>query len=242
MSRALLAALAVAAAAAARPAAAAQSPRVGSFDLGMSTYRPNVDSEAFPGLPPGSAPPYERIFGDGRGWMLQATVSRAIFTRWGSLELGVKSGWFSDKGKALQESATDPSGLEPSADETKLKIVPTSLVLTYRFDWPVERWRIPLAPYGRAALERYNWWVTDGTGSSVEKGATNGWSASAGLAFLLDVLDPMLARDFDRDSGVNHTYVYFEATWSAIDDFGSGTSWDLSDEDVSLGFGLTFAF
>jgi hypothetical protein len=125
--------------------------------------------------------------------------------------------------------------------ETKFRVIPSSLALTYRFDWPVERYRIPLAPYVRATLERYNWWVSDVDGET-ESGATNGWSATAGLAFLLDILDPGSARDLDRDAGVNHTYLFFEATKSSVDDFGSSSSLDLSDEDFAFGGGLLFVF
>jgi hypothetical protein len=76
----------------------------------------------------------------------------------------------------------------------------------------------------------------------VEKGATHGWTATGGIAFLLDIIDPTLAREFDRDNGVNHTYLYFEVTKAVIDDFGSKTSWDLSPESLALAGGLTFVF
>jgi hypothetical protein len=206
------------------------SPRWGSFELGAERYRPDVDSEfaASPG-------PYERIFGGSRGWMFRLGVSKALYTGLGSLEAGVRTGYFQDKGKQLE-----PGGLRSEVD-TVFRIVPTSLAVTYRFDWPVERYSIPLAPYVRASLERYNWWVSGG-GDTTERGATNGWSATAGLAFLLDVVDPGLARELDRDSGVNHTYVFAEITRSDVDDFGSGSSWDLSDEKLSFGFGLMFVF
>jgi hypothetical protein len=84
--------------------------------------------------------------------------------------------------------------------------------------------------------------VTDGAGRSRREGATNGWSVTGGLAFLLDFLDPSLARELDRDSGVNHTYLFVELTRSDIDDFGSSRSWSLSDERFSIGAGLMFVF
>lgn len=230
MSRLLLAVVALAAAA---PAAAA-SPRWGSFEIGAQTYRPDIDSE-FSALPG----PYETIFGGGRGFMFQLGISRALFTRVGSLELGLRTGFFRDKGKAIQSGTVPPV---PSADDTTFNIVPTSVALTYRFDWLVERWNVPLAPYGRAAFERFNWWVTDGSGSWVEEGATNGWSVTGGVGLLLDFFDPGLARELDMDTGVNHTYLYFEVTHSSVDDFGSSKSWNLSDAKPSLGFGLLFVF
>lgn len=229
MIRPVLAALALALAA---PPALAASPRWGSLDLGMAGYYPNIDSE-FP-TRPGA---YEAMFGTGRGWMFQLGISRALFTKVGSLELGIRTGYFQDKAKGIVAGTADRAG-----DETSFKIVPTSLALTYRFDWLVDRWNVPLAPYGRATLERYNWWITGATGSWSKEGATNGWSVTGGLGFLLDFLDPTLARELDQDSGVNHTYVFAEITKSRIDDFGSSSSWDLSDEKLSLSFGLSFVF
>lgn len=235
MSRALAVAAALVAAA---PAAAQESPRWGSVDVGLGTYRPNVDAE----FPPGAEGPYQTMFGEGRGWAFHLGVSRAVFTRAGSLEVGFRTGFFQDSAKGLVEDPANPGSFIRAGAETTFRIVPTSVSLLYRFDWPVERYEIPLAPYGRVAFERFNWWVTNGTGDTVEKGATMGWSATGGIALLLDIVDPVLAREFDRDSGVNHTYLFFEVTKSFVDDFGSSSSWDLSDEDLSLTGGLTFVF
>jgi hypothetical protein len=214
-------------------AAGAQTPsgRWGSFELGAGKYRPDIDSEF------AAAPlPYQDVFGGGRGWMFQLGIAKSLYTGFGTVDAGFRTGYFQDKARAFIEGTRDRSG-----DTTSFRMIPTSLSLTYRFDWPVERYGIPLAPYVRASLERYNWWVSGGNGTS-ERGATNGWSATGGLAFLLDIVDRGLARELDRDTGVNHTYVFAEFTRSAVDDFGSGSSWDLSDEKVSLGFGLLFVF
>lgn len=227
MSRVLLAALGLLAAA---PALAA-SPRWGSFELYAGQYLPDIDSEFTAGGP------YEQVFGGDRGWMFQVGVSRALYKKGGSLELGFRTGYFQETGIGIVSGTTDTAG-----EETKLKIIPTSLALTYRFDWLVDNTRVPFAPYGRATFERYNWWVTDGGGSTAERGATMGWSVTGGLAFLLDIVDPTLAREMDADVGVNHTFLFFEVTTSSIDDFGSSSSWDLSDESVSLGGGLLFVF
>jgi hypothetical protein len=230
VKRALVALALVAAASAAE--AQAQSGRWGSFEIGAGGYRPDIDSEF------SSAPgPYQQTFGSGHGWMFRLGVSKALYTDVGSLELGLQTGYFQEKGKGRFADGTGASD-----DDTKFRVVPASLVLTYRFDSLAERWSIPLAPYARAALERYHWWVTDGSGDSAEDGATNGWSVAGGLALLLDFFDPDLARELDRDTGVNHTYLFFEAKKSWIDDFGSSSSWDLSEENVSLTGGLLFVF
>jgi hypothetical protein len=148
----------------------------------------------------------------------------------------VQAGYFSRAGYGQL-----PSG-EPSADRTTFRMIPTSLTATYRFDWLADRYRIPFAPFGRLSLDRYNWWVTDGSGSTTQRGATNGWSAGGGLAFLLDVVDPGLARELDRDSGINHSYLFAEVRKTWIDDFGSSKSWSLSDNQASWSFGLLFVY
>lgn len=218
-------------------AGAAESERWGSFELGMGNYRPNIDAQ--PGL---TAPPYEDVFGTGRGWAFRAGFAKAIFTRPGALEVGFRTGYFRDSGEGFQRDVAGNITGVRSAEETTFNVVPTSVTLTYRFDLLADRYNIPLAPYGRIALERYNWWTTDDGGGGEEKGATNGWSWTAGIALQLDFFDPGLARELDRDSGVNHTYLFADVTDSHVDDFGSSKSWDLSDEKLSLGFGLMFVF
>ncbi len=217
-------------------AAAAQTAtgRWGSVDLGAHTYRPNIDSDF--ATSPG---PYEESFGTGRGWMFELGVSRALYTGFGSLEAGLRSGYFQDVGHGIVTGSSPPVY---SVDETKFKIIPTSLALTYRADFIPDRFHVPLAPYVRATLDRYNWWVTGGGGGQTERGATNGWSVTGGIGFLLDFIDPGMARELDRESGVNHTYVVFEVTQSHIDDFGSSSSWDLSSEKLTLGGALLFVF
>jgi hypothetical protein len=236
-------ALVVALALAASPALAqfeqpgGPSKRWGSVDIGFGQYKPNIDSEF--SQKPG---PYELMFGNKPGWMFTGTVSYSIFARYGTLDIGFKSGYFERSGKGLIADPSAPNGFSRAGADSALKIIPTSAVLTYRFDWPVERYKIPIAPYGRFAFERYNWWITRGTGGTVQKGATMGWTAAGGLAFLLDAVDPQLAREFDHESGVNHTYLFFEVVTGKIDDFGSSTSWDLSPKGFTWLSGMTFVF
>ncbi|HET7827069.1 MAG TPA: MXAN_2562 family outer membrane beta-barrel protein, partial [Anaeromyxobacter sp.] len=157
----------------------------------------------------------------------------------GSLEVGFRTGYFRESGKSLEivnGQITDTK----SGDTTTFNIIPTSLTLTYRFDTFAERF--PLAPYGRVALERYNWWIGSGSSAIAKKGATNGYSATAGVALLVDFFDSGLARELDQDTGINHTYLFVDVTKSWVKDFGSSTSWDLSDDKLSLAFGVMFVF
>ncbi len=218
--------------------ARAESPRWGSFQLQMASYRPNIDAEFG-----GAATPYRDIFGSGRSWMFKAQLASSVYSSFGTLDVGLGAGWFEKTGKGFIQGTTTPSG-----DDTSLRIVPLSLSITYRLDAFVDR--IPLAPYARASLERWQWWVTNGGGGTASviggpsgEGATNGWSAGLGVCFLLDFLDPGLGREMDRDTGINHTYLFLEATRIKVDDFGSKKSWDLSnDKSLAWSGGILFVF
>lgn len=229
MRRLVLAALLAALATAAR----AESPRHGSFELMAGQYRPNVDTEF--ATKPG---PWETVFGRGEGWMLRAGAAYDVLqAAFGSLEVGLQAGYFQRSG--LSQSVGGGS----SGDTTSFKMIPTSATLTYRFDWLADRHNIPLVPYGRLALDRYNWWVNDGAGHTSKSGATNGWSAAFGLCLLLDFFDPTLAREMDQDIGINHTYVFGELRKTKVNDFGLGSSWDLSDSRaLTWSAGMLFVF
>lgn len=215
------------------PAAArAESPRAGSFDFSVGQYRPAVDA-AFATRPG----PWEQVFGRGRPLLFRGTLSYALTHELGSLEVGLQTGYLQRSGYGLTASG------QASSDATAFRMIPTSAVLTYRFDYLADRFGVPLAPYGRVALERYNWWVTNGAGSTSKSGATNGWSAGLGLALLLDFFDPVLSRELDLETGINHTYVYAEARKTKVNDFGSSKSWDLSDDGkLAWSFGMLFVF
>jgi hypothetical protein len=227
--------------------AAAQQPSrtTGSWEVGAGNFTPKIDSDftpptPTPGFPPGAGP-YSEMFGKGRGWLFRAAYSRALLTGFGTLEGGLRVGFFNRSARSFsQDPAT--GAWSRSGETTSLKIIPTSLMLTYRFDVLAERYSIPLAPYARFSLERYNWWVSGATNGMKKYGATNGYSFTGGLALLLDVFDPSMARELDRDTGIHHTYLYFDATKSKVDDFGSKKSWDLSGKEWMLSTGLLFVF
>jgi hypothetical protein len=127
-------------------------------------------------------------------------------------------------------------------------VIPARVFLVYRLDIAAEQWNIPLVPYARVSIDRYWWRTTNGTGSSSNanglagSGATNGYSLSAGLSLLLDFFDPTLARDMDRDTGVNHAYFFAEFTKGYVKDFGSSKSWDISNDGIQVSGGLMLAF
>jgi hypothetical protein len=232
-------AIALAALVAAAPAAAQpqESPRWGSFDLMRSGYHPSIDQEFG-----GSAAPYQTAFGAGRGLMARFDVAKSLFTDFGSLEAGIGAGYFEKYGKGINSLTGDPAG------STGFKVLPLRAFLTYRFDLLARLYNIPIVPFGRASLDRYQWWVLNGQGNVANsqglagRGATNGYSFSGGAAFLLDFLDQDVARDMDRDLGINDTYLFVDFTKSFVKDFGSSKSWNLSDDRVTISGGIMFVF
>ncbi len=219
-------------------AAAAESPKWGTFELRFANYRPDIDSE--PGL---TSLPYSRVFGEGRGWFPKALVSYTLLDGFVQVDAGLGTGWFGARAKAFDVDPVTGAVLSTrSGDTTTFNVIPATLAITVRVDGFADRWSIPAELYARAALERYNWFITDGSGGISKKGATNGWSVAGGVGFLLDFVDPMLARELDAESGVNRTWLYFEVEKGVVDDFGSKESWILSDERLTLAGGLRMVF
>jgi hypothetical protein len=231
-------ALAVVVVAVASPAAVAraESERTGSFSFRGQTFLPNIDSEFG-----GTHTPYATMFGNRTRWMFRVEGTRAVYDKLGTLELGASVGYFSASGHGIVASSSSTTPVL-SVDKTGFNVVPTSVFVHYRFDWLADRYNIPLAPYARASLERYNWWVTGSGGNTTRAGATNGWGVAGGLAILLDFFDPGLAREMDRDTGIRHTYLFVDVSKAWVYDFGWARSWDLSDKKPSIGVGLTFVF
>lgn len=219
------------------PVAAEPSPRWGAAELSFGSYRPNIDREF------GANGPFAATFGGRHNLFFRADLAKSLLTGYGELDVGIGAGYWEKYGRGHSAS-----GL--GSDSTALKIIPARLSLTYRFDQLAERYRwLPIAPYVRASFDRYNWWVNNGSGATANangksgSGATNGYSLSGGIAVLLDSIDPDLAREADRDTGINHTYLFIDFTKSYIRDFGSSKSWDLSDDrSVNISGGLLFVF
>lgn len=233
MKKLALAALALSLALAAQAARAqfeSGTGKWGSIELGGGPYRPRVDKDL------GTGTPYRDVFGGKPAPFWRLHLAKAVWDGAGVLEVGFKTGFFSKSGHALEVGTGTRTG-----DRATFNVLPTSLTLTYRPDFLYERYGFPLLPYGRVALERYNWWTTKES-KWTKKGATNGWSATAGVAFVIDFLDPQAGRELDQEVGVNHTALYLDVTKSKVDDFGSKKSWDLSEDVIAWSGGLLLVF
>ena len=85
MKRALVAFLLAALAVAARAQEEKRPPPYGSFELMAGLYRPNVDSEFTNG-----AHPWLTDFGTGREWLFRVGWAKNLYSRYGSIELGLQ--------------------------------------------------------------------------------------------------------------------------------------------------------
>jgi hypothetical protein len=208
------------------PMSSTQGTTIG---LHVERLQPGIDTEF------GGPGPYQRIFGSGVGFVYQVNAAWTVLDAAGPLSLGIGAGYFGASGHGLMEGA-DGTWVQ-SLDQTTLKVIPLTLFLDYRWDgfgaWTGQ----PVVPFLRVGLERWNWWTTNGNGSTVGRGATNGLSVSSGLAISLDAVDQ--ARDGPLPF---RTWLLLDVTRSRINDFGARSSWDLSSRGWAFGAGLALGF
>ena len=223
-----------------------ESPRVGSFQVTISPFSPNIDSEFTNAL----FPPYATIFGTGRPLMVQGQFNYSVWVGMlGTLDLGVGAGFWEAWGQGWYQG-TDGTLLRGGT--TSLMIIPLQVQVGYRFEWFYERFSVPLEPYVKFALLDYIWSTSGQSGVSSwtspdgvayrGSGATFGWSTTLGLALVLDFFDTGLARQMDYDVGINRSLLIFDFTRSSVNDFGSKNSWQLAPSFWAWSIGLQFVF
>jgi hypothetical protein len=191
------------------------TPRQFAIETRFGLYTPNVDSEIS-----GVVKPHSLVFGNKRRPMWQVEFDWEFLQEFGTLSLGGVIGYYKENASActLAGFQKDPKICEPSgADNTSLRLIPLAALLVYRMDEAANRWKIPVVPYGKLGLNYTIWTVNNGNGevpgygtNGHGQGGTMGWQAAIGLSLRLDFLDPSAARGFDADSGVNHSYAFFE--------------------------------
>jgi hypothetical protein len=185
-----------------------------SIELRFGLLSPAVDSEFGGKAPP---QPNHFIFGNSRRPMWQVEFDWEILDVFGTLSLGTSIGYWKENAQACYLASISDKYCGRSGDNTSLRLIPFAALLVYRLDEAATRWRIPIVPYGKIGLNYTIWTVNNGDGNVPNypkgghgQGGTAGWQAAAGLALQLDFIDPSAAREFDSDSGVNHTYAFFE--------------------------------
>ncbi len=220
-----------------------ESPRNFFLEVNGGQSRPAVDS-AFGALGvPNDQRPYQSIFGSKRMWFFEAELDWELFQQFGSLSLGLAGGFATVYGHGLL--ASDPTRKTFSPDGTSLNTIPVRALAVYRFDWAYQKFGIPLIPFGKVGIAETFWWATNGSGSVPSfngghaSGGKSGYELAAGIAFALNWLDPTLARDLDRDSGINGAYLTAQYVKLTADNFGK-PGLNLSSHFWLFGIGLEF--
>jgi len=205
------------------------SPRAWTFHLQFGGYFPQIDQEA--GL---TDAPFERVFGDSNRLLTQVGLERYVFDDFGTLGIGVSVGYAEFYGKGF--FAAGPQAGERSTDNTSFRTVPLQAFAAYRFDVLAQKAGVPLVPYAKAGVGSWFWWTGGNSGQRA------GYSYGGGLQVLLDFFDPRLAAEFDREVGVNNSYVYVDwARWKVTGFIGDSNGFDLSDDGIlSVGLALDF--
>jgi hypothetical protein len=222
---------------------AAESPRMGAVRLKLGSYNPgsNIDSE--PGLitGPDEEGPYEATFGRSGMLLFEIAYEHYLWQGVGAFGAGLSAGYGEKYGTATVAGDPTLATIEPTA----LQVFPLRLYALYNFDYLALQWRIPLVPYLKGGIAYVPWRITKG--GAVERvedrrGAGGKWglSGAAGLAFLLDVLEPRLARGLDFDVGINHSYFFAEYDLLRTNVLFGGGGLNLSSDQFM--FGLTLEF
>jgi hypothetical protein len=184
-------------------------------EVKLGGFTPLIDRESSLG----GATPYEDTYGTSPMLLFDFSGERQFFQAFGTAGAGVSVGYAEKYAPARLADGT------ATAESTGLRLFPLQLFGVYRFDYAAHTWGVPLVPYVKAGLNCTIWSSTKGadleTTSSGQKamGARFGWGFTGGLSLLLDVFEPRMARDFDTDLGVNHSYLFVEYNFADVNNF-----------------------
>lgn len=209
-----------------------ESDRSMAFGVRFGSFTPGVDDQF--DFSPG---PYKTIFGSDGDLSFAFVADIHVFQRFGTLSLGGSVGYWNTTGKGIPEAGSSAS------DTTEFQIWPFQGQATYRFDPFADT--VPLVPVLRAGVDYYAWEIQNGAGNTAKfdadsdaLGGTWGYHYSLGVHLLLDFFAPEMALDFDRDAGVNSSYLTFDYEVSTIDDFGSADSIRLGAKTFYFGLAI----
>ena len=211
------------------------SPKTSAFEFKLGGFKPMIERESALG-----SNPYNATFGASAMLLGEFEYDRQLFQRLGSAAIGASIGYAEKYGAANAVASTSQTVVE----NTALKILPIRLLGVYRFDWAALNYSVPLVPYAKLGLVYTAWWVTKGddveyVNGERAAGGKWGYQGTLGLSVMLDMLEPRLARDFDTDLGVNHSYLFAEYTYADVNNFGA-PGLDLSTRHWM--FGLTLEY
>ncbi|MGH7327878.1 MAG: MXAN_2562 family outer membrane beta-barrel protein, partial [Polyangiaceae bacterium] len=189
-------------------------------------YLPNIDSD--PALHGRQVwhdvfgNPYQSVFGTTQRMLVAAEFDWQVLKipHFGNFGPGVSLGYTS-----MSAPATRVDNGLPSAENTSLDVYPMYLVAVMRFDLLDRDLKIPLVPYAKAGMGLAFWRASNDVGTSSAAGTegeghTFGYHVAGGVSLDLNAFDRLAARGFDESMGVNHTYIYGEYMFMALNGIG----------------------
>lgn len=213
-----------------------------ALELRFSPYKPQIDEE--PAL--GGATPFANTFGTGQRLMIALEVDWQTLRipHLGTLGPGIGVGTTS-----MSADAVTTSG-RASGDETSLSIYPFWGVAVLRADVFWRNLGFPLVPYAKAGLG-YALWTASNAGGTAEasdktgavvsgKGGSWGTQLALGLSFALDAIDTGASRNMDNATGINGTYVFFEAYWLSLNGIGQSNALRVGTNTWAMGLAFEF--
>jgi len=192
-----------------------QTPDWG-VELGVSLYRPAVDSEFA-----GGVHPYADTFGSSRHLLSEIEVDRYLFHRFGTSGVGLRGGYYKVSGAAWLAD-----GITRSGDETELRLIPFSLSALFRADRIPGLKQVPLVPYAKAGLDGVVWTTSSTGGGGSQTGFTPGWHVAAGMALGLNFLG---LGTINPGALADPCAIFFEWDYAAINGLGMGHDLHVGD-------------
>ncbi len=214
-----------------------ESEKTSALEIKLGGYKPRMEGVGLES--------YNTTFGAGAILLFELEFDWQFFQKYGSFGVGFSAGYGEKYGATFLASDTT----QVAEERASVHVIPMKLLAVYRGDYMALRWNVPLVPYVKGGLAFVPWWYGKGA-SSVEysedgtrwAGGKWGLTLTLGLSLMLDVLDPRLARDFDTDAGVNHSYLFAE--WNLMSAraqlFGTSSGLDFSSQYWMFGLALEF--
>jgi uncharacterized protein (TIGR03382 family) len=198
-----------------RPPTPGSAPEWG-VQLGISLYRPDVDSEFKDG-----SRPYADTFSSSRHLLSFAELDRYLLRRFGTWGVGLRGGYYRASAAAFL-----PDGVTRSGDQTRLRLIPFSLSLIYFANGLPGLRTIPLIPYAKAGLDGTVWTASSTGQGSSHTGLSMGWHATAGLLLGLGWIgsSPSGANDIAAPCAL-----FFEWSYAAINGLGMSNALHVGD-------------
>jgi hypothetical protein len=186
-------------------------------ELGLSLYRPDIDSEFGNGVHP-----FADTFSSSRHLMSEVELDRYFRYGFGTWGLGLRGGYYKVTGASFYTA----DGTTRSGDETALRLIPFALSLSYRADGLAGLRRVPLIPYLKLGLNGVAWKATNTGGSPSHDGFTPGWHVAAGMILGLNSLGIGAIKP---DAIADPFALFFEWNYAAINGLGFSNKLHVGD-------------